>query len=125
MTQALTFYCPYVSAAYRKERGVYTKVLEWRSLNTGRRVSKLRTLGEPTSARSSSSPNSSRYKGRTSLKSLEQDFPHIVEMIVPESDFGKQLEAMYEWHIHQGIRAINSTGRRDENGRNYYTLVLC
>ena len=37
MTQALTFYCPYVSAAYRKGRGVYTKVLEWRSLNTGRR----------------------------------------------------------------------------------------
>ena len=66
-----------------------------------------------------SRPTQARYKGRTSLKSLEQDFPHIVEMILPESDFGKQLDAMYEWHIHQGIRAINSTGRRDENGRNY------
>ena len=40
MTQALTFYYPYVSAAYRKRRGVYTKVLEWRSFNTGQRESK-------------------------------------------------------------------------------------
>jgi hypothetical protein len=31
MTQALTYYCPYVSAAYRKGRGAYTKVSEWRS----------------------------------------------------------------------------------------------
>ena len=61
-----------------------------------------------------SRPTQARYKGRTSLKSLEQDFPHIVEMIVPEGGFGKQLDAMYERHIHQGIRAINSTGRRDD-----------
>ena len=81
-----------------------TKVLEWRSKHP---------LGYP------SRPTQARYKGRTSLKSLEQDFPHIVEMIVPEGGFGKQLDAMYERHIHQGIRAINSTGRRDENGRNY------
>jgi hypothetical protein len=55
----------------------------------------------------------SRYKGRISFKAIERDFPHIVEM----RGFGKQLEAMYEWHSHHGIRAINSTGRRDENGR--------
>jgi hypothetical protein len=51
-------------------------------------------------------------------------FPHIVEMRVPEGGFGKKLDAMYEWHIHRGIRAINSTGRRDENGRDTFGDAL-
>jgi len=33
-----------------------------------------------------------RYKGRASPKSIEQDFPHIVEMRVPEG-------GMYAWHM--------------------------
>jgi hypothetical protein len=61
----------------------------------------------------------SRYKGRASSKSIERDFPHIVEMIVPEGGFGKTLDAMCDFHARHGIRAINSTGRRDENGRDY------
>ena len=64
-----------------------------------------------------------RYKGRASPKAIEQDYPHIVEMRVPEGGFGKQLDAMYEWHARRGIRAINSTGRRDENGHDY--MVFC
>jgi hypothetical protein len=60
-----------------------------------------------------------RYKGRQSPKDIEQDFPHSVEMIVPESGFGKKLDAMCDFHARHGIRAINSTGRRDENGRDY------
>ena len=60
-----------------------------------------------------------RYKGRPSAKSIERDFPHIVEMIVPEGGFGTRLNAMYEWHSARGIRAINSTGRRNENGRDH------
>jgi hypothetical protein len=59
----------------------------------------------------------SRYKGRTSPKSIERDFPHIVETIVPLGGLGKTLDAMFEFHTRNGIRAINSTGRRDENGR--------
>jgi hypothetical protein len=59
----------------------------------------------------------SRYKGRANPKSIERDFPHIVEMRVPEGGFGKKLDAMYEWHTRRSIRAINSTGRRDETGR--------
>ena len=59
----------------------------------------------------------SRYKGRS--KTIERDFPFIVEMAVPPGGFGKTLDAMLEFHIRNGIRAINSTGRRDENGRNY------
>jgi hypothetical protein len=30
-----------------------------------------------------------RYKGRASPKAIEREFPHIVEMIVPEGGFGK------------------------------------
>jgi hypothetical protein len=60
-----------------------------------------------------------RYKGRTSPESIEQDFPHVVEMIVPEGGFGKSLDAMYDFHARHGIRAINSTGRRDESGRDH------
>jgi hypothetical protein len=61
----------------------------------------------------------SRYKGRTSRKSIEHDFPHIVETIVPLGGCGKTLDAMLEFHTRNGLRAINSTGRRDENGRDY------
>jgi hypothetical protein len=60
-----------------------------------------------------------RYKGRTSFKSIERDFPYTVEMIVPEGGFGKTLDAMYDFHARHGIRAINSTGRRDENNRDF------
>jgi hypothetical protein len=38
---------------------------------------------------------------------------------VPLGGLGKTLDAMLEFHNRNGIRAINSTGRRDENGRDY------
>ena len=37
----------------------------------------------------------------------------IVETIVPLGGFGKTLDAMLEFRTRNGIRAINSTGRRD------------
>ena len=58
-----------------------------------------------------------RYKGRASPKAIEKDFPHIVEMRVPLGGFGSKLNAMHRWHEARGIRAIHSTGRRDENNR--------
>ena len=58
-----------------------------------------------------------RYKGRASPKAIEKDFPHIVEMRVPLGGFGSKLNAMHQWHETRGIRAIHSTGRRDENNR--------
>src|SRR5262245_20147836 len=60
-----------------------------------------------------------RYKGRTSAREIEKDFPHIVEMRVPLGGFGSKLNAMHQWHEARGIRAIHSTGRRDENNRDY------
>jgi hypothetical protein len=62
----------------------------------------------------------SRYKGRTSPKSIERNFPHIVEMLVPEGDFGKWLDAMYEFHAQHGIQVQGRCSRRDKSGR-YYT----
>jgi hypothetical protein len=60
-----------------------------------------------------------RYKGRTSFKTIERDFPHIVETVVPPGGLGKTLDAMYAWHQTRGIQAIHGRGRRDKNGRDY------
>ena len=58
-----------------------------------------------------------RYKGRASAKEIERDFPHVVEIRVPLGGFGSKLNAMHRWHEARGIRAIHSTGRRDEINR--------
>jgi hypothetical protein len=58
----------------------------------------------------------SRYKGRNSLKFIEQVFPHHVDMPVPDGGLGKRLDAMYAWHLAKGIQAVHGRGRR-ENGR--------
>jgi hypothetical protein len=61
-----------------------------------------------------------RYRGRPfSAKAIERDFPYIVEMRVPLGGFGTKLDAMHEWHTNRGIRALHSTGRRDEFNRYY------
>jgi hypothetical protein len=65
----------------------------------------------------------SRCKGRTSPKSIERNFPHIVEMLVPEGDFGKWLDAMYEFHARHGIQVQGGRSRRDESGR--YCIRWC
>jgi hypothetical protein len=61
----------------------------------------------------------SRYKGGVSFKSIERNFPHIVETVVPPGGLGKKLEAMYVWHQLRGIQAMHGRGRRDENGRDF------
>ena len=59
-----------------------------------------------------------RYKGRASAKEIEKDFPNVV-VRVPPGGFGSKLNAMHRWHEVRGIRAIHSTGRSDENNRDY------
>jgi hypothetical protein len=51
-----------------------------------------------------------RYKGRASPKAIEREFPHIVEMIVPEGGFGRTLDAMFDFHARHSIRAIIQLG---------------
>jgi hypothetical protein len=62
-----------------------------------------------------------RYRGRTKTNLIERDFPHHVEMVVPEGGFGKLLDAMYEWHGAHNIIAMRGRSRHDENGRDYVT----
>jgi len=42
------------------------------------------------------------YKGRTKASLIERDFPHHVEMIVPEGGLGRRLDEMHEWHRARG-----------------------
>jgi hypothetical protein len=66
--------------------------------------------------RSSEGKDMTRYKGRTSPKAIEHDFPHHVEMIAPLGGFGRKLDDMYEWHWARGIQDQRGRSRRDENG---------
>ena len=59
----------------------------------------------------------SRYKGRQSAKAIEQDFPHYVDVVVPEGGLGMTLNAMYEFHARQGIPPKRGHGQRREDGR--------
>jgi hypothetical protein len=60
-----------------------------------------------------------RYKSRTSFKTIERDFPHHVDILVPDGGLGKRLDDMYAWHHARGIQAMHGRGRRDESGRDY------
>jgi hypothetical protein len=59
------------------------------------------------------------HKARQSTKAIERDFPHIVEMVLPEGGLGEWLNAMYEFHARHGIQAQHGRSRRDKNGRDY------
>ena len=54
-----------------------------------------------------------RYKGRHSQKAIERDFPHHVDMAVPEGGLGRRLDAMHDWHLARGIKAHHGRGRRE------------
>ena len=59
-----------------------------------------------------------RYKGRTSEKAIEREFPHVVEIAVPPSGLGARLDAMHHFHHARGVQACLGLGRRHE-GRDY------
>jgi hypothetical protein len=58
----------------------------------------------------------SRYKGRQSAKAVEQDFPHYVDIVVPEGGLGNKLNATYDFHAQHGIQPKRGHGRHDANG---------
>jgi len=62
-----------------------------------------------------------RYKGRSSSKSVERSYPYKIEMIVPEGGFGKRLDEMHQWHRARSIKARFGRSRRDKNNRDYVT----
>jgi hypothetical protein len=57
-----------------------------------------------------------RYKGGTKASSIERDFPHHVEFMVPEGGFGKRLHEMHKWHHARSIAARHGRTRRDDSG---------
>ena len=56
-----------------------------------------------------------RYKGRSSSKAVERDYPHMVEIVVPPSGLGQQLDQMYNWHRERNIEVHRGSGRREES----------
>lgn len=56
-----------------------------------------------------------RSKGRQSTKSVEKDFPHFVEIVVPPNGLGNMLIAMYAFHAKHGIEVKRGHGRRDDD----------
>jgi hypothetical protein len=62
-----------------------------------------------------------RYKGRTKTSLTERNYPHHVELVVPEGGFGKRLDEMHEWHRARSVRARFGRSRRDKNNRDYVT----
>ena len=55
-------------------------------------------------------------KGEQTAKKNERDYPHIVEIAIPEFGFGRQLDDMDRAHRKLGIQQRRGGGRRDENG---------
>jgi hypothetical protein len=56
----------------------------------------------------------SRYKGRTSARTIEKDFPPTVETVVPPDGLGERLNDMYDFHTHHG-----------REWPRYHSVVLC
>jgi hypothetical protein len=42
-------------------------------------------------------------RGQHSAKSVEQDFPHYVDIPVPPGGLGNKLNAMYDFHARNGV----------------------
>ena len=56
----------------------------------------------------------SRYKGRQSAASNERNYPHIVELPVPEGGLGTTLDLIAIFHANLGIEEHHGTGRYQE-----------
>ena len=58
----------------------------------------------------------SRYKGSQSAKVIEQQFPHIVDVVVPPGGLGPRLNAMYDFHTRHGIQPKRGQWRPGRDG---------
>jgi len=58
-------------------------------------------------------------KGEQTAKRNEHDYPHIVEIVVPEFGFGRRLDDMSLAHRKLGIEQHRGGGRRDSEGHFY------
>jgi len=58
----------------------------------------------------------SRSKGSQSPKIIEQQFPHIVDVVVPSGTLGPRLNAMYNFHARHGIQPRRGQWRPGSDG---------
>jgi hypothetical protein len=56
-----------------------------------------------------------RYKGHASPKTIEREFPHVVEIAVPPGGLGTQLDATHHFHHARGVEACLGLGRHDKD----------
>ena len=61
-----------------------------------------------------------RYKGRASARSIEREFPHVVQLLTPPGGFGRRLDSMHEWFAAREVKAV-SGGERFDEGQWYVT----
>ena len=52
-------------------------------------------------------------------KSVERDFPHIVETAVPKASLSESVDAIYRFHWRHGIAARIGQEWLDERGRQH------
>jgi hypothetical protein len=50
-------------------------------------------------------------------KSIERDFPHIVEIVVPGRSWGGARTAMNDFHARHGVKAHSRIGRYKDGSR--------
>lgn len=53
---------------------------------------------------------SGRYKGRTTTKQIERQYPYWVDMPIPEGGLGRNLDRMNDWHSERGIPVRTGSG---------------
>src|SRR5262245_62916982 len=63
-------------------------------------------------SRAKGAETATRRKGEWTRASSEQELPHQVELIVPESGFGAQLLAIEAFHIVRGLHPRGHSGDR-------------
>ena len=60
-----------------------------------------------------------RYKSHPTELSIEQEFPHHVDILVPPNGLGMRLDAMYEFHVQHGIKPQRGHGTHTADGRSF------
>jgi hypothetical protein len=53
---------------------------------------------------------------QSKASSIEQDFPHHVDILVPPNGLGSQLDAMYDFYSQRGIEPQRGQPRYDAKG---------
>jgi hypothetical protein len=56
-----------------------------------------------------------RRKGEITARMNERDYPHIVELALPDGGFGRELDAMHDFHRLRGIESRRGRRQRRDD----------